>query len=227
MRDEGALASSPIESEPRVQRRYSELNKFVRARVRELQSRYLRGESQAAASLARLRRAVGKAPGADAVIWQETLALPDRYSGHGDEPSRAERAVHYALTLYATHQQSQATAMHRGGYGLGRAARQLGKSGASEQAVLRRFQALGTAASLTEAATHARGLVTQFRGAGIPLDYGQLAVDFTRFQDPRQIASVRLTWGRDYYRSYREDIHGGAFRELPTDPHDYSQGETS
>lgn len=208
--------------------RYGALDDFVAARIRVLQSAYLRGESGATASLARLRRAIGDAPGANPVVWQETLGLPPQFVGHGDAPSRAERAVHYTLTLYATHQQSQGQGMHRGGYGFGRAARKLGESGSvSQQAVLRRFQALGTASSLAEAATHGRGLVTQFRGADIPLDYGQLAVDFMRFQDPRQIASVRLAWGRDYYRAHRETPESENANNTHASSTEDRQGESS
>lgn len=225
MSDEPEPADVPDAQIPRGKGPYGELEDFVASRAGTLQSRYLKGESGATASLARLRRAVGDEPGANPVVWEETLGLPGQFVGRSDDPSRAERAVHYALTLYATHQQSQGQPMHRGGYGLGRSARLLSRSGkASEQAVLRRFQALGTATSLAEAATHARGLVTQFRGAGIPLDYGLLAVDFVRFQDPRQIASVRLTWGRDYYRAYR-DTDSDA--ESDTDSSEPSQGENS
>ena len=229
MSDETEPVDASEAQEPRAKDPYGALDDFVAKRVRILQSSYLRGESGAIASLARLRRAVGGEPGANPVVWEETLGLPSQFVGHSDDPSRAERAVHYALTLYATHQQSQGQPMHRGGYGFGRTARLLGRSGkASEQAVLRRFQALGTATSLAEAATHARGLVTQFRGAGIPLDYGQLAVDFVRFQDPQQIASVRLTWGRDYYRAYRDtDINPDSAAESETDSSEPSQGENS
>lgn len=221
-------AIEPVD-EPEVQTSeakgpYGALDDFVAKRVGALQAQYLRGVSGATASLARLRRAVGNEPGANPVVWQETFGLPEQFVGRGDTPSDAERAVHYSVTLFATHQQSQGQPMHRGGYGLGRTTRQLVRSGVSEQAVLRRFQALGTAASLVEAATHARGLVTQFRSAGIPLDYGQLAVDFVRFQNPRQVASVRLTWGRDYYRAFRDsgpDVVNSA------DSSATSQGENS
>ncbi len=48
---------------------------------------------------------------------------------------------------------------------------------------------------------HARGLVTQFRAAPIPLDYGQFAVDLLDWQDPTRRTGVRLRWGRDYYRA--------------------------
>lgn len=225
MNDEIELVDEEETPKPKAQGRYGALNDFVTQRVQKLQSSYLRGESGATASLARLRRAISDEPGTNPVVWQETLGLPAQFVGQGDDPSRAERAVHYAITLYAIHQQSQGKSMHHKGYGLGRAARQLGKDGgASEQAVLRRFQALGTATSLAEAATHARGLVTQFRGAGIPLDYGKLAAEFVQFQDPRQIASVRLNWGRDYYRAYRDPE---ASDQDNTESPETSQGENS
>lgn len=224
MRDEIEPVDEDEASKPMSTGRYGTLNDFVTQRVQKLQSAYLRGESGATASLARLRRAISDEPGANPVVWQETLGLPSQFVGRGDEPSRAERAVHYAITLYAIHQQSQGKSMHHNGYGLGRAARQLGKDdGSSEQAVLRRFQALGTATSLGEAATHARGLVTQFRSKGIPLDYGRLAAEFVQFQDPRQIGSVRLNWGRDYYRAYRGPAASAQDNESSED----SQGENS
>ena len=186
--------------------RNAALKDFVTSRVGALQAGYLAGGAGATASLARLRRAFSDQPGANPSVWEETLGLPDTLRGRSDEPSRAERAVHYALTLYAVHQQARGGSMHRQGYGLGRSARLLGKAGtASEDAVLRRFQAMGTSGSIAEAATHARGLITQFRAAEIPLDYGQLAADFFRFQDPRQSGSVRLTWGRDFYRVRASD----------------------
>lgn len=225
MNDEIESSNEEEPAKPKTHGRYGVLNDFVAQRVQKLQSSYLRGESGATASLARLRRAISDEPGTNPVVWQETLGLPAQFVGQGDGPSRAERAVHYAITLYALHQQSQGKSMHHKGYGLGRAARQLGKDGgASEQAVLRRFQALGTATSLAEAATHARGLVTQLRGAGIPLDYGKLATEFVQFQDPRQIASVRLNWGRDYYRAYRDPEASASDN---TESFETSQGENS
>lgn len=184
--------------------RYALLRDHVVKRVDRLQRGYIAGESGAAASLAMLRRAIGTEPGADPLVWQYTLGLPDVLAGHGDEPSPAERAVHYALTLFALHQQSQRIAMHLRGQSMGTAARKLSAEG-REGAVWRRFSALGTASSLAEASTHARGLIGQFRAAKIPLDYGLLAVDLFRLQDPRFADGVRLAWGRDYYHSRTEE----------------------
>ncbi len=45
-----------------------------------------------------------------------------------------------------------------------------------------------------------RGLITQFRAEEIPLEYGQLAQDLRRLQNPRTAPGVRLQWGRDYHR---------------------------
>jgi len=193
-----AVTSAPID-------RHALLRDFVTQRVGALQHGYLRGESGATASLAILRRALGTEPGADPLVWQYTLGLPDVLAGRGDDPSPAERAVHYAITLFALHQQSQSVGMQRRGQSMGSAARQLGKAIGNEEAVHRRFMALGTASSLAGASTHARGLVGQFRASKIPLDYGVLAVDFYKLQDPRLADGVRLSWGRDYYRVPRTE----------------------
>lgn len=189
--------------------RYQPIYEFVSDRARLLQAAYLRGESGAISTLARLRRAVGTKPGADPFVWQETLGLPAQFAGAGDEPSSFENAVHHAITLFSLHQQSQGSVMHRPGYSIGRSTRQLGQISGNEEAVLRRFHALGTSSTLDEAVTHARGLITQFRSQAIPLDYGLFAVNLIMLQDTRQINGVRLSWGRDYYRASdrKDDRH--------------------
>jgi CRISPR system Cascade subunit CasB len=175
------------------------LREVVDTRVRNLQARYRNNLSSGVSDLAALRRAVSMQPGADPRVWELTLAGVDVPAGAGDEPTAAEKAAHAALTLYAVHQQSQVKPMHVGGRGLGAAVRTLGRQ-VNEAAVRRRFEALGTAATFPELMTHARGLVTQLRSAGIPLDYGQLAQDFLALQTPSTAARVRLRWGRDYHR---------------------------
>lgn len=178
-----------------------DLKDFVRKRVVTLHNRAEAGQGEAIAALARLRRGGGTEPGNNPLLWEETLGLPAQYSGRDDKPSAAERSVYAALTLFAAHQQSVSESMHRDGVSFGTAARQLSRrETSSEQAVLRRFQALATAEALEEALVHARGLVTQFRTARIPLDYGQLAVDLFSLQNPAHRNGVRLRWGRDYYR---------------------------
>ncbi len=199
------------------------LESFVVTRVLALQRSYLAGESGGVGSLARLRRAVTSSPGADPQVWGDVLdGMPVELLGRGDEPSPHERAAHAAITVYAVHQQSQGQPMHRAGRSLGAAVRTLGQGHASEEAVRRRFQALGTASSWAETLHHLRGLITQLRGAGIALDHGRLARDLRRLQQPGTADRVRLVWGRDYYRTPRD---GAADAEAPTASNDPSTGD--
>lgn len=215
-----AETSTPIDT-------YALLRDFVTKRVDVLQRGYLKGESGATAALAILRRALGTEPGADPLVWQYTLGLPDVLAGHDDDPSPAERAVHYAITLFALHQQSQNFGMQRRGQSMGLSARQLGKVTGGEEAVYRRFTKLGTASSLAAASTHARGLVGQFRASKIPLDYGLLAVDFFKLQDPRLADGVRLAWGRDYYRVPRTERNTSSDEGTEELPDIQEEGELS
>lgn len=177
---------------------------FVESTVVRLQSGYLRDHptSESRASLAKLRRGLGHEFGTipealpltvDPAGWNH--ALPD-------EPTADERAIHAALTLYALHQQSQSKRMHVPGVRFGQAlGRVRYRDGAENPGVVRRFQALGTATSLTEVVVHARALITLLRGAGEGFDYGRFAADLVRLQDPVRAGSVRLDWGRDFYRT--------------------------
>ena len=151
-----------------------------------------------------LRKNIGKAPGADPTVWDATLGdLPVGLQGWDDSPSFAESATHLALTLYAVHQQSQAKPMHVVGRGLGNAVRDFIGAGQGEEfessPTIRRFNALVTSDSIDEMAWHLRSLVTQLRGAGISLDYAQLAVDLYSFNFPESRAGIRLKWGRQLY----------------------------
>ncbi|HEY5857198.1 MAG TPA: type I-E CRISPR-associated protein Cse2/CasB [Aldersonia sp.] len=177
------------------------LSAYVDRKVTRLQQQYLADVSSAAASLARLRRAVNRGPGEDPTVWAETFdGFPAELLGRGDRPSRHERAAHAAITLFAVHQQSKDRAMHRQGFGIGAAARKLGTESNSEEAVLRRFQTLGTSTSFEETVYHARALITQFRSHGLGIDYGRLAADLADIQNEHRADRVRLAWGRDYYR---------------------------
>ena len=204
MAEKATIERRPL-GRSRLTGKYGPLEEHVWSKIGPMQSAYLAGASSAAASLARLRRAVGTEPGSDPSIWQETLeGLPIQFVGGDLTVSAEERAVYAALTLFALHQQSKGEGMHRYGISFGAAASKLafatsGVAGERNPAVLRRFQALGTATSLAESVVHARGLVGQFRSAGVPLDYGRFAVDLARLQDPRSSDGVRLEWGRAYY----------------------------
>lgn len=188
---------------------------LVDARVRKLQHGVLANQSASVAMLAHLRHAVGKPPGSVPAVWSVTLA--DELAGPdaGDEPTAAETATHIALTLYAVHQQSASKPMHRRGYGLGRSVRELRHTDSDTDPILRRFQAVGTAASLDELVHHTRGLVQLLRAAKIPLDYGLLADDLVHWQQDSAAARVRLQWGRDFYRAPRNAPSSGSSASTP------------
>lgn len=194
----------------------SELAVFIDAKIRHLQDSYVRGDRKASAGpLAQLRRAITTEPGADPTVWQFTLdGLPPWYVGHTDAASNGERAAHSAMTLYAIHQQSQPRPMHVRGRSMGRSLRELGL----DQSIKRRFDALMTAVTYAELTHHARGLISQLRAADIPLDYGQFAEDLRLLQDPEKTDSVRLRWGRDYYRRHRPDAGQHGAEQKSTQP---------
>lgn len=191
------------ESEQRLSRSI-ELRRYAATTVNKLQGPYLKGEPSARASLAKLRRA--DVPSSDGVLDVMTIAFeepPEMLIGRGDKPSRAETALASALGLYATHQQSKMEPMHVSGMGLGNAVARLANptdAASRERPVMRRFQSLNTATEMREIMHHLRGLVSQFRSEGIPLDYAALASDLYLLQQPQRRTGVRLKWAREMMR---------------------------
>ncbi|MCL2036027.1 MAG: type I-E CRISPR-associated protein Cse2/CasB [Oscillospiraceae bacterium] len=163
------------------------------------------------AMLAKLRRGIGKHPGASPEVWEVTLAdlRDDWYAGNG-EPGYAEYAIHTALTLYAFHRQGKQESMSESGKdadgnykgcSFGAAIAKLIRTDENRlSAVKRRFDAVLTAANLTELSHHARGIVGLLKADGIKMDYPQFANDlyFCQMRDRKD--SVRLRWGEDFYR---------------------------
>jgi CRISPR system Cascade subunit CasB len=176
----------------------------VHKRIGVIQIRALKNQPSGVAALARLRRGIGKQPGALQDILEHTLAPEFAEHAAGDDPTPREIAAHISMTLYALHQQSQHLPMHRRGFGLGRSVRQLNGPDVDgpPTAVRRRFNALGTADSLDELVHHARGMVQLLRTKAIPLDYALLSDQLVRWQTPEEgPAAVRRVWGRDFYRT--------------------------
>jgi CRISPR system Cascade subunit CasB len=161
-------------------------------------------ESATRATLARLRRGIGKAPGSMPEIWGPTLeGLPEQLLSKSGTPTIGEWAVHTALTLYALHQQGkdlQQKPMSCKNVHLGRAIRRLVKTDEDEERVKRRFDAAATSDNLEEFSHHLRGLVQLLKAEDIPLDYPALTKDLYWFQIPETRDSVRLRWGQDFYR---------------------------
>ena len=163
-----------------------------------------KNESGVRATLAKLRRGIGKAPGSMPEIWGITMdGMPEELVAKGDSPTYGEWAVHTVLTLYALHQQGKdikSQCMNMEGAALGASLKKLIKDEADEIRVKRRFDAAATSDDLSEFAHHLRGLVQLLKAQGIPLDYPALAEDLYRFQFPEARDSVRLNWGRSFYR---------------------------
>lgn len=175
---------------------------FVSHRIKALAGG---GESAMRATLAQLRRGIGKPPGSAPELWNATFqGLPEDLMGAGNKPTRAEWAVHTALTLYALHQQGKSPrekSMHRQGHRLGMAVRDLVHGEDEESRIKRRFDAVATAGGLIELSNHLRGLIQLLKSEDIALDYAQLTEDIYRYQFSGARDSVRLNWGRDFYRS--------------------------
>ena len=185
----------------------------VEKQIRELMSRRIdqilhrMPEGSAKATLAELRRGVGRAPGELPDLWGILLeGLPEELEGTGGEPSEAENALYTALTLFAVHQQGwdpRSNPMHRIGSSFGAAVAQLAPRGdeTARERVERRFTRAATSTGLPELAHHLRGLVQLLRAEGLPVDWAQMASQLYRWQFPRQTASVCLRWGEDFYRA--------------------------
>lgn len=147
------------------------------------------------ADLASLRRGLGKAAGEVPAMWRFYTTL--RADGALTAPLQAEHAT---LCLFALHQQAQSRLMHQAGIGFGTAVARLRSSGKfSAEAVDGRFVAAATATSFTEITAHLRGLVTQLRTIGQPLDYTRLLRNLQDWQDPGKVHAVRRWWGSQYY----------------------------
>jgi len=175
---------------------------FVKRKIIKLTES--KNESEVRATLAKLRRGIGKVPGSVPELWGVTMdGMPEDLLSDRDSPTYGEWAAHTALTLYALHQQGKdikSQCMNMEGAALGASLKKLIKEEADEIRVKRRFDAAATSEDLGEIAHHMRGLVQLLKAQDIPLDYPVLAEDLYRFQFPESRDSVRLKWGRDYYR---------------------------
>lgn len=175
----------------------AEFTYVLESRLDRLQKKYLQGESSARATLAHLRRALGKEPGSIPEVWKITAVPASDYDN--DAPSYAENAAHWIFTLYAHHQQSQTQSMFAQGKdtSLGRAVWRLSED-VNKEGVKKRFQAAASASTLYELGRHLMALIAQLRSAHIQLDYVQLYRDLLRFQQPGGRKVVQRRWARDY-----------------------------
>ena len=177
-------------------------NDFVRYKIRQWTES--KNDSTVKATLAKLRRGIGKTPGSVPELWDATLnGLSEDLISKDGNPTRGEWAVHVALTLFALHQQGKdlkKQCMSRDGAYLGIAVRHLVQSEEAQNRIKRRFDSAVTSDSMEEFSHHLRGLIQLLKAGDIPLDYPALAEDLYRYQFPDQRDFVRLRWGQDFYR---------------------------
>jgi CRISPR system Cascade subunit CasB len=189
----------------------------VHDHISRLQRGYLADHGPSVATLARLRRAVGKPPGEVPDVW-DLIGMELLYEfGETREPAeeateRAEEAVHAAVTLWALHQQShhQHRMHRRHGNDIGAAVRRLSTGTEIDEPVRKRFVRAGTATTPAMLADRLRGLVVLFRRESIPLDYALLADQLYEWQKPGGLQKVRRSWGRAYFAAYRYDPNAPA-----------------
>lgn len=161
-------------------------------------------------------------------------APPRRPAWHELRDEREDRAVHLAVTLWALHQQSiRNDPMHVSGWSLGRAVRRLAHSRTGERdlpsdqdraaepvedaspAIRKRFVRIGTSGDFDILSSRLREMVLLLRSARIPLDYGLLADQLTRWQDEARQGDVRRAWGRDFHRVYARTTADEAEENAP------------
>jgi CRISPR system Cascade subunit CasB len=159
--------------------------------IRTYQRGYLDDQGFAVATVARLRRGVGKLSEDLPELWGLTgLEAIFQSPGIPDQDrERAADAAHVAVTLWALHQQSNhQTRMHTAtGRDLGEAVRRLMPPGDLDEPIRRRFVQAGTATSLPALAERLRDLVVLLRREEIALDYGVLA------------DQIFQSWGRSFH----------------------------
>ncbi|CAM3496984.1 type I-E CRISPR-associated protein Cse2/CasB [Dermacoccus barathri] len=203
----------------------SQASRAVAAALRRLEQPYFAKEGFARQALAELRRAtpgaITDSPYTWPYVFQSLSGQSPGQEWDGDA-SPVEKAVHAALVLWASHQQSGSVPVSVEGISLGRAAGilsgKLKRDGEPIDAgVLRRFSAVTTATSFSAQMRALSQLVSLFRANGVMLDYPRLAGDLRNLQEPARRQRVLVRWARDFHRggAAASDITAGS--ETTTD----------
>lgn len=163
------------------------------------------GNADARAALATLRRGLGKSPAEIPEVWAVTMTWENADGADAASDSRADWAVHTALTLYARHRQGKNGSMNDDGSSFGAAMGALRRHDADKaQSVVRRFNAAVTSEDLAEFSRHALGAVQLLRAADFAakIDYPAFAADLFVYQFPALRDDIVLKWGRDFWREF-------------------------
>ncbi|MCK8679407.1 type I-E CRISPR-associated protein Cse2/CasB [Streptomyces lichenis] len=200
--------SAPPTASASVRERVS---KLAHSSITTFQQGYLRDDPKDVAALARLRRGAGRGAGEVPDLWTLIDTGELHSTSEGDRPlgeqelTRAEDALHVALTLWAVHQQSRRTGMHQPSHhrqrptGLGASVRRMMQPDQVDEPLRKRLVRAGAAPDLTALSQRLRDLVVLLRGEEIPLDYGLLAGQLYTWQWPGGAGTVRREWGRSFH----------------------------
>lgn len=184
------------------------IDSYVGAKVSVLQAGYIERTAHAVAALATLRQAGLNAPGNDPRSWGLLFdGMPQELMARGEYASKSENAIQSALVLFAHHQASRSTPVHRQGVSLGAAVGTLAlarsRDEGHDESTLRRFQMAAMGQTHTSRVRGLQQIISMMNSEAstlIGLDYGQLASDLYSLQWPDRAARVRLAWGRAIHR---------------------------
>ena len=183
------------------------LENFVFKKIAWLTNNTTGFEARQRAALAKLRRGVGLSPEDSPETWEITLAdLPEELLSHDGKASDAERAIHTALTLFASHQQGQTKTVSQGGISFGTMLRRIvAPDKSNELTIKRRFDAAATSKDFIEFSRHARSLITIAKANEIGLDYPRFAKDLFWYQNPEIRQRILFKWGSDFWAPIKND----------------------
>ena len=171
---------------------------YTLSRLRYLQSIADTGAGKAI--LAELRHGIGREPGEITSLWGTIFAgMPEELFGK-NTVSKAEWAVYTALTLYALHKQGKEDVFAEN-ISVGKAAARLISSDEDEERIIKRLNTVITVVNPKDLAYNLRGVIQLIRNEDIRLDHAMLAKDLYYLSIPERSDSVKLRWGRDFYKN--------------------------
>ena len=181
-----------------------EIKSCIYKKIAKLNLDAKQGNNGYKAELAELRRGVGHKPGELPSVTGILLeVLPEKYFGFGDSPSYEEWAVYIALTLFAVHQQSNDIVnelMHQQGESIGKAIAGLIRDENDRERIIRKMTIILKTKDVEDLSYHLKSMIYLLRSENLKIDYTDLAQDIYKFQIRECTDSVRLKWGRDFYR---------------------------
>lgn len=155
--------------------------------------------------LAKLRHSIGKDLSQSIEIWPIVFEnIPEEYLSNGKTVSYEEKAIIYALQMYALHQQGRQGSVlldDKTYNNIGTALRVL-RTIDNKVSIDRRFNTMITSTIFEELIHHLRHLIAilKSKSKDTKIDYAKLAEDLYWYQMGFE-EKVRLSWARAYYKT--------------------------